>query len=74
MSAAPNGIIARLGLVCYWMGMGIAGLILVGGLAGYANSELRQPVDQWVVLGAIFGAAGLSWLAGRAVKFILAGS
>jgi hypothetical protein len=70
----PSTIIGRLGFVCYWTGSAIAIVILLIGLTIYALNGPDKPVDQWLALGAIFIPAALSWLSGKALRYILAGA
>jgi hypothetical protein len=70
----PTTIVGRLGYVCYWSGLAIAILILGIGLTIYALNTPTQVADQWLGLGMIVITAGLSWLAGRALRYILAGT
>ncbi len=63
---AENGIVYRLGWISYWTFCIIAGLAaLIGGLYAYV-----EPNSDWFVL-LIF--AGVAWLMGRAIRYILSG-
>jgi len=68
-------MIGRLGMVLYWSGLAIASLceivafgILLMSIAGkLAASEAWMAAASFAVIG------GVSWLAGRAAKYVLAG-
>jgi hypothetical protein len=68
-------MIARLGMVLYWCGLAIASLCEIAAFATLAMliaNKLAAP-DAW--MGVVFFAVvgGLTWLAGRAAKYVLAG-
>ena len=72
-------VLERLGYVLHWLGCGIAGLlVMVGGGFGIASaffSSSKVGSDDAIAIGMMcYGIAALSWLAGRACKFVLAGS
>jgi hypothetical protein len=67
-------MIARLGTVLYWCGLAIAYLCEIAAIVVLAMIVSNHSASEaWmaVVFFAIVG--GLSWLAGRAAKYILAG-
>ena len=68
-------MIARLGMVLYWSGLAIASLCEIAALTMLvmliANKLPAQEAWMGVVFLAVVG--GLTWLAGRAAKYILAG-
>lgn len=57
----------RAGMVLYWAGTGTAVLLVALGIFGAVNAP-----DKFVVV-LCFGAAVISWLIGRAIKYILVG-
>ncbi len=57
----------RLGMVIYWFFCGLAVISLAIGLYGSANTNKAEAL----IIGAV--AAFISWLLGRAVKFIILG-
>ena len=71
-------MIARLGMVLYWCGVAVASLCEIAALALgiliFTVPQNGSAPDAW--LGAAFLAVfgGLSWLAGRAAKYTLAGT
>ena len=68
-------MIARLGMVLYWMGLGIASLCEIAAIAVFVivitNNQAASEAWMLAALFAIIG--GLAWLAGRAAKYVLAG-
>lgn len=61
---------ARLGNVLYWLGCGIAAAFAALWLVVMTN-----PGNEWWVFSIIYGGLGLaSWLLGRALRYILAGT
>ncbi len=65
-------LLARLGNVIYWLFTGVAALFVLGG-AYIAVFGLGQVKDEWWPLAVGAGFAIVSWLIGRAARFILAG-
>lgn len=69
---------ARLGNVLYWLGCGIAALYAVGGIVAlsvgifYTATE-HTDWDLYILSPMLLGIGGLIWLAGRALRYILAG-
>ena len=68
-------MIARLGMVLYWCGLAIASLCELAALTMLAMliaNKLSAP-EAW--MGVVFLAVvgGLTWLAGRAAKYVLTG-
>lgn len=61
---------ARLGLVIYWAGCILAGLLVLFGM--YAASV--EPHGAVGIMVGAGGAAAVAWLLGRAVRFVLAGN
>ncbi|MGQ2186041.1 hypothetical protein ACT4MK_22185 [Bradyrhizobium barranii] len=70
-------VFQRLGYVLYWIGSGVAGiLVLMAGGFGIAStfSSSRVGTDDALAVGVVCaGWAALSWLFGRACKYVLAG-
>lgn len=64
----PN-MVQRLGLVLYWTGTGIA--VLLAGAGAFA--ALNASRDASFISGALLVCAVVSWLVGRALKFVLVG-
>jgi multisubunit Na+/H+ antiporter MnhG subunit len=76
--AAETTIIQRFGIVINWLGVAVALICLLGFfsvVAGFmgAFGGIANPQDAYFVAGASLICAGLSWLAGRAIRYILAG-
>lgn len=63
-------MVQRFGMVLYWAGLLIAGLLVLGGLFALANS----PKGSEVIGYFCFAGAAVSWLIARATKYILVGS
>ena len=59
----------RLGIVLYWTGVIIAGLLVV--LAVFFLNESGR--DSWILALISAGAGVIVWLIGRACKYVLAG-
>jgi hypothetical protein len=67
-------MIARLGMVLYWCGLAIASLCEIAAIVVFVimvNNHAASEAWMAVVFFAIVG--GVSWLAGRAAKYVLAG-
>jgi hypothetical protein len=68
-------MIARLGMVLYWCGLAIASLCEIAAIVVLVITVTNKAAasEAWltVVFFAVFG--GISWLAGRTAKYILAG-
>ena len=68
-------MIARFGMLLYWCGLAIASLSEIAAIVVLVISITNNhpPADAWMaaVFFAVVGA--LSWLAGRAAKYALAG-
>jgi membrane protein implicated in regulation of membrane protease activity len=62
-------MLARLGIVIYWLGWIVAALIVLGGFAMLSDPR----VDKVGVLIAFSIAAFVVWLIGYAFRYILAG-
>jgi hypothetical protein len=67
---------ARLGNVLYWTGCILAGLIGVAGLPLMLTAAPNSPAAENPVLGigVTLAVAVIVWLAGRAMRYILAGT
>lgn len=66
-------MIGRLGIAVYWIGVGIAALAIVIGVLAIAFSGFGSG-QMWIItLGAMAIAATLAYLAGRTVRYVLAG-
>jgi hypothetical protein len=68
-------MIARLGMVLYWCGLAIASLCEIAALAMLAMLVANKLSASEAWMGVVFFAVvgGLTWLAGRAAKYVLAG-
>jgi hypothetical protein len=68
-------MIARLGMVLYWMGLGIASLCEIAAIAVFVMviTNNHTASEAWMLAAFIAIAGGLSWLVGRAAKYVLAG-
>jgi hypothetical protein len=68
-------MVARLGNVFYWLGCLVAGVFLLVTLANAAMSFFGSdhPVSIYQIAFSI-GAASASWLIGRALRYIFAGT
>jgi hypothetical protein len=65
---------ARLGNVLYWLGCIVATLFLAGLLWTWIGPLEGHPRDgDWLMLGAFFVFAVVSWAIGRGLRYILAG-
>ena len=68
-------MIARLGMVFYWCGLAVASLCEIAAFSMLVMliANKLSASDAWmaVVFFAVLG--GLSWLVGRAAKYVLAG-
>jgi hypothetical protein len=68
-------MIARLGMVLYWCGLAIASLCEIAAIVVLViivtNNQSASEAWMATVFFAIIG--GVSWLAGRAAKYVLAG-
>jgi hypothetical protein len=63
-------VLHRLGLVLYWVGYGLAILFAMGSLLLALNSLISGgPISSAWIFGVL---SGVSWLWGRAMKYILA--
>lgn len=68
--ASDLTMVQRFGMVLYWTGLLVAGLLVVGGVIAIANSRGGSEVVGYFCLAGAF----LSWLVGRAIKYILVGT
>jgi hypothetical protein len=71
-------VFERLGYVVYWIGSGVAGLlVLVGGAFGIASAffiSSKIGSEDAISAGLMcYGLAALSWLIGRVSKFVFVG-
>lgn len=64
-------MLARLGLVLYWTGWVLSGLVLGAGIL--LSFAMTNAGDKLFVLIAAAIIAALTWLAGRAGRFVLTG-
>jgi hypothetical protein len=68
-------MIGRLGMVLYWCGLAIASLCEIAAIAVLVIiiTNNHSASEAWIaaVFFAVIG--GLSWLAGRAAEYVLAG-
>jgi hypothetical protein len=73
-----SGILVRIGNVLYWAGSAVAAILLVVCIAimvAYAGGFGFQMLSDALAVGGFCAViALLSWLAGRAAKYILAGT
>lgn len=69
-------MIARLGMVIYWCGLGAASLCAIGAIIvlvmTITNNQSAPEAWMSVVFFAICG--GLAWLVGRAARYVFAGT
>jgi hypothetical protein len=63
-------MLARFGQVLYWAACGVAALVFLIGLAG-ALREGEGPIGSLVLSAAVAVVAGVIWLIGRALLYIL---
>ena len=63
-------MLARLGFVFHWIANVVAVVIALFGLA---IQIMSNKTDMWIPAVAVLVIAGLVWLVGRAVLWILAG-
>jgi hypothetical protein len=67
-------MIARLGMVLYWCGLAIASLCEIAAIVVFVISISSHSASEAWIAAVIFAVVGgLSWLAGRAAKYVLAG-
>jgi hypothetical protein len=68
-------VIARFGMVLYWCGLTIASLCEIAAFAILVLSITNKLAASEAWMAAVFFAVvgGFFWLAGRAVKYVLAG-
>ncbi|THD45519.1 MAG: hypothetical protein E8A46_28755 [Bradyrhizobium sp.] len=68
-------MLGRLGIVLYWCGLAIASLCEIAAftmLAMLVANKLSAP-EAWMGVVFFVVVGGLTWLAGRAAKYVLAG-
>jgi hypothetical protein len=65
-------MLARLGDVLYWLGCGIAVVILAAGAWLVLGGDLI-PENRSVVLAICIGCALAAWLIGRVCRYVLGG-
>jgi hypothetical protein len=64
-------VLIRLGRVLYWAACAITGLIFLAGLAmGLTWDGPTRETFEWIGAGGL--AAGLAWITGRALRYVLA--
>ncbi|WP_074123650.1 DUF2569 domain-containing protein [Bradyrhizobium sp. AS23.2] len=63
-------MVQRFGMVLYWAGLLIAGLLVIGALIAIANSRNGSEVVGYFCLAGAF----MSWLIGRAIRYVLVGT
>lgn len=68
--AADLTMVQRFGMVLYWTGLLLAGLLVIGGLIAIANSRNGSEVVGYFC----FAGAFVSWLIGRAIRYVLVGT
>lgn len=68
--ASDLSMVQRFGMVVYWAGLLLAGLLVVGGVVAIANSRNGSEVIGYFCLAGAF----VSWLVGRAVRYVLVGT
>jgi hypothetical protein len=68
-------MLARLGMVLYWCGLAIASLCEIAAVIVFVIIITNNHSASEAWMGAIFFVivGGLSWLVGRAAKYVLAG-
>jgi len=68
-------MIGRLGMVLYWCGLAIASLCeITAFVIIFLIVTNGAAADAWLAVLFFVIVGGLSWLAGRAAKYILAGT
>ena len=66
-------MLARLGDVLYWLGCGVAVLFILAGVAmGTSDNNAGADVAPLVIYFG--GGAIISWLIGRACRYVLSGT
>lgn len=68
--ASDLTMVQRFGMVLYWAGLLIAALLVVGGLIAIANSRNGSEVIGYFCLAGAF----ISWLIGRAIRYVVVGT
>jgi hypothetical protein len=68
-------MIARFGMVLYWCGLAIASLceIAAVGVVAIIVTNKNSASEAWLAVLFFAVVGGISWLAGRAAKYVLAG-
>ena len=64
-------MLGRFGHVLYWVGCGVGALFLIAAVAG---ALLGGGEDRLSKVAAFAVIAGLSWITGRACRYVLAGT
>jgi hypothetical protein len=69
-------MIARLGNVLYWCGLAIASLCEIAAVAILVMviTKTLSASDAWISVAFFAIVGGAFWLAGRAAKYVLAGT
>jgi hypothetical protein len=66
-------MLARLGDVLYWLGSGIAVVLIAWGVILYAEDRGPWAWDWWVPYALLGVPAVVAWLIGRACRYVLGG-
>jgi len=67
-------MIARLGMVLYWCGLAIASLCEIAAIVILVMVITNKAAaDAWFAVAFFAAVGGVSWLVGRAAKYVLAG-
>jgi hypothetical protein len=69
-------MIARFGMVLYWCGLAIASLCAIAAITVLVISMTNTLAvsEAWIAAAFFAVVGGFSWLAGRAAKYVLAGT
>jgi hypothetical protein len=68
-------VLERLANVLYWLGCGLAGLLIIGGIIFLVleDTPSNDPFRVWLAAAIFWGLALIAWLVGRACRYILSG-
>jgi hypothetical protein len=68
---------ARLGNVLYWLGCVLAVIFAIGGLAAFFIAGAVRPITNGEIIALmvpLFALSAISWMIGRALRYILGGT
>lgn len=67
-------MIGRLGMVLYWCGVAIASLCEIAAIGIVVMIVVNHPASEaWIAAVFFAVVGGVSWLVGRAAKYVLSG-